>query len=375
MENLNGMREYNPMWDGKPSFRPPKSPIPALSPFITDHGPNNFNGSKGIPRPRDGQRQHQRTSSESFLVEEQPSWLDDLLDEPETPVRKAGHRRSSSDSFTYWDMPNVSFMDGPSLPLMDQRINRGIGNPGAWATQEIDRSLEVQHCMYPHVGNYRKMPSRGPEAAMNIGGHRSGIPSMKDRIVHQRSVSSGNLSEPDFPKPNNVKKQDGEDSITHDLKCGSESNEAAAGKNCQSDSDQKRAKQRFAQRSRVRKLQYIAELERTVQALQAEGAEVTAELQFLNDQNIMLSLENETLKQRLQSLAQEHYIKHLQQEMLERERDRLRAVCQQQQQPPSVGLGHGHRRSSSRELDIQFANLSLKHKETKAGGGIPGLNI
>ncbi|PPR98942.1 hypothetical protein GOBAR_AA21718 [Gossypium barbadense] len=60
----------------------------------------------------------------------------------------------------------------------------------------------------------------------------------------------------------------------------------------------------FAQRSRVRKLQYIAELERN-----AEGSEVSAELEFLNRQNLILGMENKALKQRLESLAQEQAIK------------------------------------------------------------------
>lgn len=66
----------------------------------------------------------------------------------------------------------------------------------------------------------------------------------------------------------------------------------------------------FAQRSRVRKIQYIAELERNVQMLQVEGSEVSAELEFLNQQNLILSLENKSLKNRLESLAQEQLIKY-----------------------------------------------------------------
>ncbi|KAG8089066.1 hypothetical protein GUJ93_ZPchr0011g27593 [Zizania palustris] len=67
----------------------------------------------------------------------------------------------------------------------------------------------------------------------------------------------------------------------------------------------------YAQRSRVRKLQYIAELERRVQALQTEGVEVSTEMDFLGQQNIMLDTENKALKQRLESLSQEHLIKRL----------------------------------------------------------------
>lgn len=44
--------------------------------------------------------------------------------------------------------------------------------------------------------------------------------------------------------------------------------------------------------------------------LQAEGSEVSAELEFLNQQNIILSMENKTLKQRLESTTQEQLIKY-----------------------------------------------------------------
>ena len=47
-------------------------------------------------------------------------------------------------------------------------------------------------------------------------------------------------------------------------------------------------------------------------------------------------------------------------EVLEREIGRLRALYQQQQ-PAS-----NHRRSKSKDLDSQFANLSLKHKDANS---------
>nr|GEW52820.1 hypothetical protein [Tanacetum cinerariifolium] len=117
-----------------------------------------------------------------------------------------------------------------------------------------------------------------------------------------------------------------------------------------SDLDIKHAKQQFAQRSRVRKIQYIAELERNVQALQAEGSEA--------------------LKQRLENLAEEQLIKCLEHEVLEREIGRLRALYQQQQQQPQLQPNQPsqrHRRTASRDrLDFQFGNLSLNNKNTSS---------
>ena len=43
--------------------------------------------------------------------------------------------------------------------------------------------------------------------------------------------------------------------------------------------------------------------------MQSEGIEVSAEMEFLTQQNIMLDLENKALKQRLESIAQEQVIK------------------------------------------------------------------
>lgn len=43
--------------------------------------------------------------------------------------------------------------------------------------------------------------------------------------------------------------------------------------------------------------------------MQAAGAEVSAQLEFLDQQNLILGMENRALKQRLDSLSQEHFIK------------------------------------------------------------------
>lgn len=58
----------------------------------------------------------------------------------------------------------------------------------------------------------------------------------------------------------------------------------------------------------------------------------------------------------------------VEQEVLEREIGRLRAVHQQQhhkqQQPQQLRPSSSHRRTSSKDLDNQFANLSLKQKDS-----------
>ncbi|XP_022922718.1 uncharacterized protein At4g06598-like isoform X2 [Cucurbita moschata] len=335
MENSKGSSNVrNFMSSGKHALLPPKSPFPSVSPSYTEFVPNTVIGAKAVQRPRDGNSYHQRTSSESILIEEQPSWLDDLLNEPETPVRRVGHRRSSSDSFAYTDAANVNF---DSITQEDFKYANAI--PGhSWLSQEFDHQRDARENIVIHTSG----PLSAPQEA-------DGLPSTASE------------------------KQDPVESGSHDPKVSSERKDVSHGKSSSSDTENKRAKQQFAQRSRVRKLQYIAELERKVQALQAEGSEVSAELEFLNQQHLILSMENNALKQRLENLAQEQLIKYLEQEVLEREIGRLRAMHQQQhqqqqhqqqQQPQPLRPSSSHRRSSSKDLDNQFANLSLKQKDS-----------
>ncbi|KAK6121365.1 hypothetical protein DH2020_044892 [Rehmannia glutinosa] len=291
------------MYNGKNSLLPPKSPYPSISPSYTEYIPNSAIGPKALPKPRDG-NSHQRISSESFLIDEQPSWLDELLNEPETPVRRGDVNLSGKTKNKPWDAPINSIAPPRGLP--SPRDIAIVPNPGSLSTsQDADRNP---------------------------------------------TSSAG--------------KQDVEYG-SQDPKGSFEKNDSFHVSSLASETDTKRSKQQFAQRSRVRKLQYIAELERN-----AEGSEVSAELEFLNQQTLILSLENKALKQRLEGLSQEQVIKYLEHEVLEREAGRLRNLYKQQQQhqhPQQQQLSSGHRRAKSRDLDKQFTNLSLKPKEASAG--------
>ncbi|XP_078156501.1 basic-leucine zipper (bZIP) transcription factor family protein [Carex rostrata] len=326
----------------KQSFLPPRSPFP--SPIAQNYIDPGTIGSKPNTNTKLGQRHsfHHRNASESFL-EEQPSWLDDLLNEPETPVRRGGHRRSSSDSFT--------FFDGASVYSSDLTGSTWGG------------TVESNNLRYPDLNLAGRTHGRVWESPVaSTGFHRQN--NGKEKVVPR----DADVLAPD----SSVKKEKEEPGQEQRGNSAAERKENPHAKHMQSEADTKRAKQQYAQRSRVRKLQYIAELERKVQTLQAEGMEVSAEMEFLSQQNIMLDLENKALKQRLESLNQEQLIKRFQQEMFEREVARLRNIYQQQQQQQmqqqqqTAGM---HSRSSSRDLDSQFASLSLKHKEPPTNSG------
>ncbi|KAK4792605.1 hypothetical protein SAY86_023040 [Trapa natans] len=346
----------NMMNSGKQALLPPKCPFPSLSPSYVDYVSNPPIGTKAVQKPREGYANHQRTSSESFLMEEQPSWLDDLLDEPETPVRKGGHRRSSSDSFAYIDVASINRLD--YTPQGDHKYRNMVASPG-WRSQDFDglASLATE----PKYTKHKNKPWESPVHGSLLP--PGGLPSSRNNVASQCTGASCPVQEVVKAIPTSGEKHGHLEASRNESK-GPEKKDNSNVKSSSSDTDTKRAKQQFAQRSRVRKLQYIAELERNVQALQVDGSEISAEIGFLNQQNLILSMENKTLKQRLESLSQEQLIKYMEHEVLEREVVRLRTLYKQQQQAPQSSSTL--QRTSSKDLDSQFARLSLKPKDSSS---------
>ncbi|KAL1537927.1 basic leucine zipper 61-like [Salvia divinorum] len=86
------------------------------------------------------------------------------------------------------------------------------------------------------------------------------------------------------------------------------------------------ANRQSAQRSRVRKLQYISELERSVTTLQTEVSALSPRVAFLDHQRLLLNVDNSAIKQRIAALAQDKIFKDAHQEALKKEIERLRKV-------------------------------------------------
>ncbi|PIA30730.1 hypothetical protein AQUCO_05400080v1 [Aquilegia coerulea] len=364
MANSKGSSNFrNGPYAGRQSLLPPRSPFPSISPSYVDYGSSSGIGPKGTQKPKEGYRgHHQRTSSESFLIEEQPSWVEELLDEPDTPVRR-GHRRSSSDSYAYLDAANASNIFNT---FQEEYKFNNIRSVPLRGSQDFEFYKDSRHApFYQEPNSFGKQRNRAWESSLSLATYQPNHSSGNDNVGGQSYGPSSASREPDGLPSTTSGRHDLEESGPYDLKGFADRRDCSQNKPAATETDPKRAKQQFAQRSRVRKLQYIAELERNVEVLQTEGSEVTAEIEFLDQQNLILNMQNKALKQRLDSLSQEHVIKRLEQEMLEREIARLQALHQQQQQqqqqPPT------HRRVRSRDLDSQFANLSLKHKEASSG--------
>ncbi|KAI4375532.1 hypothetical protein MLD38_013390 [Melastoma candidum] len=355
MSNSNGLQGTRD-WTfatGKQVFLPPKSPFPGnYSTSYSDFVPSMLAGSTVVQRPAPGEGSFhpiQRTSSESCLTDDQPpSWLDDLLNEPETPVRRGGHRRSSSDPFANFNVAS-GFSQDNNMTMMSA--------PSWGVFQEFQPYGSLWYPNPSTESNCVMQKNKSMESSSNAPVHRPNRSIPEDNLHVQSNGPSRDTSLEGDGSSTSCERQKHVEHAANASKAVSDRKDSAYGKASSSEADNKRAKQQFAQRSRVRKLQYIAELERNVQALQAKGSEISAEIDFLNQQHMILNMENKSLRQRLENLSQEQLIKTFEHDLLEREVGRLRGLYKQLlQETPS-----GHKRSSSKDLNLEFSNLSLKH--------------
>ncbi|KAF5479461.1 hypothetical protein F2P56_000279 [Juglans regia] len=295
MENSNGSSNFrNLAYKERQLQLPPKSTMQCT--LRSDA--SSIGRSEVFPAANGGQVHHQRTSSDSLLLEEPPYWLEELLDAPETPMCR-GHRRSSSDSIAFIDRAAKPFgEDGYKFKSSPAEPSMGSSN--------FDYQRDLSHFSYFANPNnsvaYQKRVWGSPFTSVSCPNSHL---STSNASSLKKSVASSCISQDcDGGQFKAIIERDGVDLEGSSIRSGCSHPSPSASR-----ADSKRAKQQFAQKSRIRKLQYIAELERDVQALQAKGYGVSAELEFLDQQNLILGMENMTLKQRLESLSQEQFIK------------------------------------------------------------------
>lgn len=233
MENVKG----NSSFGGKQLFLPPKCPpFPSAS---QAYGSGPCVPTKSEANPRNEFKHHQRTSSESFLIEEQPFWLDDLLNEPESPIRKGAHRRSSSDSFSYMDVSDVAY-NIDCLALKEQTYKSLMSQP-SWHCKESITCKEDAPDAYYHMNtrNFRGEQSCGMKTTINIGMHQSHPSPDGVKVSPCCRGSSGSISESNAAIPTCNEKQEEDFSPPNPLGCSEGSNN----KQSRPEADQKRVKQ------------------------------------------------------------------------------------------------------------------------------------
>ncbi|KAL3509246.1 hypothetical protein ACH5RR_028647 [Cinchona calisaya] len=240
-----------------------------------------------------------------------PSWVDEFLDF--SSVKRGSHRRSISDSIAFLEVPMVEECRRSSI----------IPISAGTTSHEFDK-FDDEQLMSMFTDDIAT--SLDPKMSCSNPSSPSDHNSINDE--KQNHPSDLQLQQQLKSEPEEVQSP-----------CNSDGQLAAPNENMENSNDKivdpKRIKRilanrQSAQRSRVRKLQYISELERSVTSLQAEVSVLSPRVAFLDHQRLVLNVDNSVLKQRIAALAQDKIFKDAHQEALKREIERLRQIYYQQ---------------------------------------------
>ncbi|KAL5668384.1 hypothetical protein ACJX0J_020605, partial [Zea mays] len=246
---------------------PPR--CPPLGPQITRRDDGMFTQSCRFP------------SGDTFIGEP-PCWLDDLLEDSGKAPKLPPLRRACSDSDAILDA--LSTFQSPIYPIEECDLNSGGEAEDLLGGVEGDESGSVVEasCFYGPNSPRQKSRLTTSESSM-VNAVLENVPGnpLQYLTIDACSDVNGNVA--------NVT-ADACDAFGHP------------------DQD-KSFKRRSGQRSRVRKLQYIAELERTVESLQNIGADLAVRMSSLFHLHNALSMENKQLRIHISSLQQAKLIK------------------------------------------------------------------
>ncbi|KAK2424653.1 hypothetical protein P8452_53588 [Trifolium repens] len=286
---------------------PPK--IPNMSPSWPDFSIHQQNIMPNMSQPN-----NIVTTTNNYHNNQNPSWVDEFLDF--SSARRGAHRRSVSDSVTFLE-----------TPMLDDCSGKHNNNDNEFDKFDDEQFLSMFNDELAGVHN---MP---PTLSSSNPSSPSDQNFVNDENETNKQVKKEMKNEEGYEKqlknePDEVESQ-----------CNQENSQPQNNNNATSSNDRitdpKRVKRilanrQSAQRSRVRKLQYISELERSVTSLQAEVSVLSPRVAFLDHQRLLLNVDNSALKQRIAALAQDKIFKDAHQEALKREIERLRQVYHNQ---------------------------------------------
>ncbi|KAJ8638862.1 hypothetical protein MRB53_015556 [Persea americana] len=235
----------------------------------------------------------------------QPSWVDEFLDF--SSAKRSSHRRSVSDS--------IAFLEAPLVEECHESEAAAAAAALGHSNNEFDRLDDEQLI---------SMFSSDIPTAVPPTGSTS----------NPSTPSDHNSINDEKPAPSDQQMRN-ESEVQSSCKLETQVTNAPSTPGAESITDPKRVKRilanrQSAQRSRVRKLQYISELERSVTTLQTEVSALSPRVAFLDHQRLVLNVDNSALKQRIAALAQDKIFKDAHQEALRKEIERLRQVYHQQ---------------------------------------------
>ncbi|KAJ0976637.1 hypothetical protein J5N97_012111 [Dioscorea zingiberensis] len=292
----------------RPAHLPPRCPSQTRLP-----SPRVIDSSSQTPFKDDESQhsKHRRSPSQGSTFEEKPAWLDDILTNLEAVPRGLFLRRAASDP--------SAILEALDNPISPRSIPQAL--PKQSKDTETGCGFEADYVYGPNSPRQKSKLTQSESSMV------SALLETPQNALQYLSV------DPSVGLSTNESDMKGED-------------HTAGG-----DFDSEKARKRHSgQRSRVRKLQYIAELERTVDALQTMEAEMAAKVDALCQERVVLSIENKKLKWQLLNLHQEKLRKDCQNLSLKNEVEKLKMVC-----------GKHHRRSKSSsffEMGSAEADLS-----------------
>ncbi|KAJ6298315.1 hypothetical protein OIU76_019463 [Salix suchowensis] len=263
------------------------------------------------------------STAAATMENHQPCWVDEFLDF--TSSRRGAHRRSISDSITFIETTNM-----PSL-VEDQCHDNNSSS-----------------CNNNHSSSNALIPA-------NLGFDKLDDDQLMSMFSHDMSLSlppsSSNPSTPsDQNSKNDEKPSMPADQHRQQQEENTEQKPAAVAKTEPGERVKRiLANRQSAQRSRVRKLQYISELERSVTTLQTEVSALSPRVAFLDHQRLILNVDNSALKQRIAALAQDKIFKDAHQEALKKEIERLRQVYHHQNLKKMNSSSHASEQSPNHE--------------------------
>ncbi|GMH05604.1 hypothetical protein Nepgr_007444 [Nepenthes gracilis] len=260
--------------------------------------------------------------SAAATAQRQPSWVDEFLDF--TAARRGAHRRSVSDS--------IAFLESPMLVEEEYRNSSGSsflhggGNEGGFDGLDDEQLLSM------FSDDISGSLPRGNSSPSTLSDENSNDEEKKPKPMPM------DQQQPPLQQP---KSEPGE--VESSRKTDPRPPQRSIPAPADPIIDPKRfkrilANRQSAQRSRVRKLHYVSELERSVTTLQTEVSALSPRVAFLDRQRLILNVDNSALKQRIAALAQDKIFKDAHQEALKKEIERLRQIYHQQNQHQIDGL-------------------------------------
>lgn len=233
------------------------------------------------------------------------SWVDEFLDFSST--RRNSHRRSVSDPIAFVEAPFLQQCTGSNNgfdKLDDEQLTTMFSDDSCGGGAFAVTAAAISN------------PSTPSDQISENEDQKSPGPLDVNQVVQPKS------------EPGEV-----DDSDNHSAAANKNPANDSSDNNCIVDPKRIRrilANRQSAQRSRVRKLHYISELERSVTTLQSEVSALSPRVAFLDHQRLLLNVDNSALRQRIAALAQDKIFKDAHQEALKKEIERLRQIYHEQ---------------------------------------------